>query len=136
MSPARSSELLELWRTRPLCTQVLLSQNTSPSTGKRQLSCAMSQAQEDDQSAQVSIPIPACTQTVCPVRDCVLNGRVNGVQANILVDTGAVTTVLSKSMWDCRRDQTAQLQTVTDRKLVGVQGAPLCMCVWSNPDTT
>ena len=60
----------------------------------------MSQVQEDDQSAQVSLTIPACTQSVCSGRDCVLKGRVNGVPANVLVDTGAVTTVLSKYMWD------------------------------------
>ena len=48
----------------------------------------MSQVQEDDQSAQVSLTIPACTQSVCSGRDCVLKGRVNGVPANVLVDTG------------------------------------------------
>ena len=54
-----------------------------------------------------------------------LKGQVNGVPANVLVDTGAVTTVLSKDMWDCAQDQGAQLQNITDQKLVGVQGAPL-----------
>ena len=58
-------------------------------------------------------------------RDCVLNGRVNGVSASILVDTGAVTTVLSKAMWDHAKEPGAQLQSITDWRLVGVQGAPL-----------
>ena len=85
----------------------------------------MSQVQEDDQSAQVSLTIPECTQSVCSGKDCVLKGRVNGVLTNVLVDTGVVTTVLSKDIWDCARDQGVQLQNINDQKLVGVQGAPL-----------
>ncbi len=54
-----------------------------------------------------------------------LKGLVNGVSANILVDTRAATTVLSKDMWDRSKGQGAQPQGIADRKLVGVQGTPL-----------
>lgn len=54
-----------------------------------------------------------------------MKGLVNGVSANILVDTGAATTVLSKDMWDRSKERGAQLQGIADRKLVGVQGTPL-----------
>ena len=54
-----------------------------------------------------------------------MSGFVNGVPASILVDTGAATTVLSKCMWDRAKGQRTQLQSVANRKLVGVQGAPL-----------
>ena len=47
------------------------------------------------------------------------------MSASILVDTGAVATVLSKAMWDRAKEQGAQLQSITDRRLVGVQGTPL-----------
>ncbi len=54
--------------------------------------------------------------------DCTIRGLVNGVPANILVDTGAATTVLSKNMWErCG----ARLQGISDRRLVGTQGTPL-----------
>ena len=58
-----------------------------------------------------------------------LNGQVNGKPASILVHTGAATctTVLSKVMWDCAKGVRAQLQSTSDRKLVGVQGTPLHM---------
>ena len=54
-----------------------------------------------------------------------MNGLVNGVSANILVDMGAATTVLSRDMWDCSKERDAQLQGIADWKLVGVQGTPL-----------
>ena len=47
------------------------------------------------------------------------------MSASILVDTGAVATVLSKAMWDRAKEQGAQLQSITDWRLVGVQGTPL-----------
>ncbi len=53
-------------------------------TGKRAASCAVSQTQEDDRQAHVSVIIP--TLSVCSGRDCMLKGLVNGVSANIFVD--------------------------------------------------
>ena len=85
----------------------------------------MSQTQEDYQQAHVSVIVP--TLSVCSGKDCMISGQVNGVSANILVDTGAATTVLSKDMWDRSLEQGAKLRSVTDRKLVGVQGTPLCL---------
>ena len=54
-----------------------------------------------------------------------MKGRVNGVSASILVDTGAATTVLNKCMWDHAKEQGMQLQSKIEQKLVGVQGTPL-----------
>ena len=71
----------------------------------------------------MSVIVP--TLSVCSGKDCMISGQVNGVSANILVDTGAATTVLSKDMWDRSREQGAKLRSVTDRKLVSVQGTPL-----------
>ena len=54
-----------------------------------------------------------------------IKGLVNSVPANILLDTGAAATVLSKSMWDRSKNHDAQLRCVADRRLVSVQGTPL-----------
>ena len=86
-------------------------------------SCVVSQMQEDNQQVHVSVIIP--TLSMCSGRDCMMNGLVNGVSANILVDTGAATTVLSRDMWDRSKERDAQLQGIADWKLVGVQGTPL-----------
>lgn len=55
----------------------------------------------------------------------VLKGLVNGVPANILADTGAAVTVMSKEMWDKAKASDEQLKETIGRKLVGVQGVPL-----------
>lgn len=54
-----------------------------------------------------------------------MKGLVNMVSVNILVDTGAATTVLNKDMWVRSKERGGQLQVIADRKLVGVQGTPL-----------
>ena len=54
-----------------------------------------------------------------------IKGLVNSIPANILLDTGAAATVLSKSMWDRSKNHDAQLRCVADRRLVSVQGTPL-----------
>ena len=77
----------------------------------------------DQQQAHVNVIIP--TLSVCSGRDCMLKVLVNGVSANILVDTGAAVTVLSKGMWDRSKGPGAHLQSTAERKLVGVQGTPL-----------
>ena len=56
-----------------------------------------------------------------------IQGSVNSTPATILVDTGAATTVLSKSMWDRSKKQGTQLRGIADWQLVGVQGTPLCL---------
>ena len=38
-----------------------------------------------------------------------IKGSVDSVPADILLDTGAAATVLSKSMWDCSKKRDAQL---------------------------
>ena len=38
--------------------------------------------------------------TIKSKTDCLLEGRINGVSASILVDTGAAATTLSKELWD------------------------------------
>lgn len=83
----------------------------------------MSRAPEDNQQAHVNVIIP--TLSVCSGKDCTLKGLVNGAPANILVDTGAAVTVLSKSTWDCAKGLGTQLQSTAERRLVGVQGTPL-----------
>ena len=55
----------------------------------------------------MSVIVP--TLSVCSGKGCMISGQVNGVSANILVDTGAATTVLSKDMWDRSREQGAKL---------------------------
>ena len=47
------------------------------------------------------------------------------VSASILVNMGAVATVLSKVMWDHAKEQGVQLQSTINRRLEGVQGTPL-----------
>ena len=54
-----------------------------------------------------------------------IKGSVNSIPADILLDTGAAATVLSKSMWDCSKKHNAQLRYIADRRLVGVQRTPL-----------
>ena len=54
-----------------------------------------------------------------------IKGLVNSVPANILLDTGAAATVLSKNMWDRSKNHDAQLRCVADRRLFSVQGTPL-----------
>ena len=65
------------------------------------------------------------TLSVCSGKDCVVKGLVNGVPANILVDTRAATTVLSKCTWNNVREHGVQLQSAGEQKLVGVQVIPL-----------
>ena len=54
-----------------------------------------------------------------------MKGLVNGVSASILVDIRVATTVLSKGMWDQVKEKEVQLQTVSDWRLVRVQGTSL-----------
>ena len=71
----------------------------------------------------MDVTIP--TLSMCTGKDCTLKGRINGASANILVDTGAAATVLSKSMWDRVGEPGVRLQNSANQKLVGVQGSPL-----------
>lgn len=83
----------------------------------------MSRAPEGDQKAHGNATIP--TLSVCSGKDCTMEGRVNGVSASVLVDTGAAATVLSKSMWDRVKKPGVELHGAGRRRLVGVQGTPL-----------
>ena len=69
---------------------------------------------------------PITTVTIEAEQDCMLEGRVNGIQANVLVDTGAAATLISKELWD-RCGGEMQLESAEGRKLVGVQGTPLTL---------
>ena len=63
------------------------------------------------------------TFSVSSQSDYVIQGQVNGVSINILVDTGAATTVLSARAWE--KIGLSTRLTPTPKKLVGVQGNPL-----------
>ena len=63
------------------------------------------------------------TFSVLSQSDYVIQGQVNGVSINILVDTGAATTVLSARAWE--KIGLSTRLTPTPKKLVGVQGNPL-----------
>ena len=89
--------------------------------GKREPSDAVSQAPEGGPEAHVSVP----TLSVFSGKDCVLAGQINGLPASILVDTGAAITVLSKCMWDRAKGDGAQIDSISGRRLVGVQGTPI-----------
>ena len=49
----------------------------------------------------------------------------NGVPANCLVDTGAGSTILSRSLWQQIGVGNELRQVKGDRNLVGAQGSPL-----------
>ena len=55
----------------------------------------------------------------------ILEGLVNGVPANMLADTGAAVTVMSKEFWDRAKLGTVHLEETVGKKLVGVQETPL-----------
>ena len=90
----------------------------------------MSQATKGEQKAQKivselpSIPISSSFQK--SNADCVLKVTVNGVPTSCLVDTGAVSTILSKALWDKLDGGQKQLIPANLRhNLVGAQGTPL-----------
>ena len=54
-----------------------------------------------------------------------INGRVKGVQASFVVDTGAAVTLLDKTLWDKVNTTGQVLSTWTGPPLVGVEGTRL-----------
>ena len=54
-----------------------------------------------------------------------INGRVSGVQASFVVDTGAAVTLLDKTLWDKVNNAGQALSTWTGPPLVGVEGTRL-----------
>ena len=54
-----------------------------------------------------------------------INGRINGVQASFVVDTGAAVTLLDKALWDKVNNAGQVLSTWTGPPLVGVEGTRL-----------
>ena len=54
-----------------------------------------------------------------------INGRVNGVQASFVVDTGAAVTLLDKTLWDKVNNAGQALSTWTGLPLVGVESTRL-----------
>ena len=79
----------------------------------------------DQQQAHVNVIIP--TLSVCSGKE---KGLVNGVYANILVDTGAAVTVLSKGMWDRSKGPGAHLQTTAERNSWGSKAPPCSYMVY------
>ena len=79
--------------------------------------------QQQQQQQQQSIP----TLSVSSACDYHLQGMVDGVPARLLVDTGAAATLINRTVWDriCQRNGDLQLEKVTGKRLVGVQGSPL-----------
>ena len=69
---------------------------------------------------------PITTVTIEAEQDCMLKGWVNGIQANVLIDTGAAAMLISKELWD-RCGGKMQLESAEGRKLIGVQGTPLTL---------
>ena len=74
-----------------------------------------------ESEAQPSIP----TFSVTDETDYLLEGRVNGIPTIILIDTGAVATVLSSEEWEKAKTVGEKLESLNGKKLVGVQGTPL-----------
>lgn len=63
------------------------------------------------------------TFSVSSQSDYVIQGQVNGANLNVLVDTGAASTVLSREAWG-RLGEKPELAK-TEKRLIGVQGIPL-----------
>ena len=89
---------------------------------------AVSQACDDKQGGAVAPEhgdsnVP--TLSVSYDSNYLLEGRVNGVPASILADTGAAVTVMSKEFWDKAKGSSDHMQESVGKKLVGAQGIPL-----------
>lgn len=89
----------------------------------------MSQACEGKQEARETSTLTEATIPTFSIgskKGFVLEGQINAVNVSILVDTGAVATVLSKEVWDRVNTAGAELEPVgVGVALVGVQGSPL-----------
>ena len=72
------------------------------------------------------IPVLSTFQRRKTSADCVLEVQVNGVPASCLVNTGAVSTILSRRVWDKLSTERTQLAPVNLQcNLVDAQGVPL-----------
>ena len=69
--------------------------------------------------------VPAVSHSV--TMDCHLQGTIEGIPAKFLVDTGASTSVLAKTIWDRlnQGNNGSPITAVPSKKLVGVEGSPL-----------
>ena len=123
------TNLLELWgvRTHLCILQEAKEVHGTRYIGKRETLRTMSQASEGEQKARnqdstTAVPtVP--TFSVSLQSDYVIQGLVNGVAIDVLVDTGAAITVLSIEAW--RKVGMKGRLFSTKRKLVGVQDTPL-----------
>ena len=98
----------------------------------------MSQPSEGEQKARnqdstTAVPtVP--TFSISSQSDYIIQGLVNGVAIDVLVDTGAAITVLSIEAW--RKVGMKGRLFSTKRKLMGVQGTPLQLHGVANIDLT
>lgn len=53
-----------------------------------------------DEKRKTDGETPITTVAINAEADCMLEGRVNGVPARILADTGAAATIMSKTLWE------------------------------------
>ena len=92
----------------------------------------MSQAARGEQEAPdtvgelPTIPVSSTFRRSNISADCELEVRVNGVPASCLVDTGAVSTILSRKVWNKMSTEQKQLAPLDLQcNLVDAQGSPL-----------
>lgn len=133
------TNVLELWGVG---THLYVLQETTEikriqRAGKRGTLGALSLPSEGKQEACNQNPhvVPAVpTFSIYSQSDYVLQGLVNGVAIDVLVDTGAAATVLSRDAWG--KVCTGGKLSSTKRKLVGIQGTPLQLHGESNLELT
>ena len=89
----------------------------------------MSRAVGGEQEALVTVgelPTVPVASTFDTSADCALEVHVNGVPASCLVDTGAVSTILSRKVWSKLSTEQKRLAPLhLRRNLVDAQGSPL-----------
>ena len=78
--------------------------------------CAAPPARTPQNQSQTPISLLPVSHSYC------INGRVNGVQASFVVDTGAAVTLLDKTLWDKVNNAGQAFSTWTGPPLVGVEG--------------
>ena len=84
---------------------------------------AVSDTSSQDVDAHDAVPVVSHSITM----DYHLQGTIEGIPAKFLVDTGATTSVLAKTIWDRlnQGNNDQPVTTVSNQKLVGVEGSPL-----------
>lgn len=78
--------------------------------------CALPPARTSRDQSRTPISLLPVSHSYC------INGRINGVHASFVVDTGAAITLLDKILWDKVNTTGQQLSSWIGPPLVGVEG--------------